>query len=237
MKQTHKIWLAYLTGMLVMLITIKLGMWQWQRAHEKSKKMQLWTEAVALAPKPWHGDYLPQPYQRLVLSGQWLLPQQILVDNRLDNGYPGFHVITPFLLSSHDGVRRIVPINRGWVAKPTQGLPIIAAPTTQTVIVRYEPLPKFFALKPDEMSHVIWQNLDWSLYQQKIGKDLRPVYLVALSDLKDGLKRDWPLPDLGRSRNQAYAVQWFGLALLIGGLMCYFAGRQYYLKQKGRHGK
>jgi surfeit locus 1 family protein len=237
MKQTHKVWLAYLTGILVILVTVRLGVWQWQRAHEKSEKMQLWTQAMQCPPQPWQGNNVPQNYQRLVLSGQWLLSQQILIDNRLDNGQAGFHVITPLLLPpSHNGVRRIVPINRGWVAKPARGLPVVASPAIQTIIVRHEPLPKFFVLQQDEVTHPIWQNLDWPLYQKKIGPGLQPMYSVALSDLGDGLKRDWPLPDLGQSRHQAYAAQWFGLALLTLGLMAYFTVKHYcHRRQKAFH--
>lgn len=240
MKQTQKVWLAYLVGIFVILLTIRLGVWQWQRANEKLEKRQLWTQASLSPPQSWQGQNFPAPYQRLILSGQWLLSQQILLDNRLDKGKAGFHVITPLLLSpSQDGVRRTVVINRGWIAKPLQELPVVARPTVSTMIVRHEPLPKFFELQHNDITSQVWQNLDWPLYQKKIGDKAQPIYAVALSNLGDGLKRDWPLPDVGQARHQAYAAQWFGLALLTLGLMCYFTIRHYCRigRQKAPHGK
>lgn len=224
MKSGCKIGLAYFVGSAVILLTARLGIWQWQRATEKAVHMQRWMEAVALPPKPWTDTALPQNYQRLRLTGRWLFAQQILLDNRIENGRVGFHVITPMLLASPDRRTRIIAINRGWVVRPLHGTLSVPAPQTQTVIVQVMPLPHFFALQKDE-AETIWQNLDWVRYQTKIGRGLQPVYTVALSDLGDGLKRQWTRPDLGIERNKVYAGQWFGLSVLTLGLMLYFTLR------------
>lgn len=245
MQPKHKICFAYLVGVTVIILTAKLGLWQWQRAAEKSKRMEQWTQAMQASPLVWQSGALPAMYQRVELTGQWLLSEQILLDNRFHQGQPGFHVITPFLLSpsqdhqhSQAGTRRIIVINRGWIARPRQGLPVIASPLSHTVQVRREPLPRFFELQHDTHLGRVWQNLDWPRYQTKIGAGVQPFYTVAISDLADGLQRDWPTPDLGISRHHGYAAQWFGLSLLGTGLLVFFALRQFRrrLSQKARHG-
>lgn len=210
----------------MILLTARLGIWQWNRAAEKEARMQAWSTAEKYPPTEWQGGALPGPYHRLILTGEWLLPQQILLDNKIEEGRIGFHVITPLLISTPKG-SRIIAVNRGWIAKPAQGLPLVPSPTTQTIVVRGEPLPRFFELSNDSKDGVVWQNLDWPEYQNKVGKKTTILYAVAVSDLGDGLLRKWPMPDVGRDRNQAYALQWFSLSILVGILMGYFALRSY----------
>lgn len=230
MKRIHSLWVAYTVGILVILLTARLGIWQWDRAEEKSLRMIQWSKAEKYPPMAWEGGALPGNYRHLILTGEWLLPQQILLDNRVEEGRPGFHVITPFIIDTTEGTR-IIAVNRGWIAKPAQGLPVVPTPTTQTIIVRGEPVPRFFELQNDARRGVVWQNLDWPEYQNKLGGKHAILYTVAVNDLGDGLQRNWPTPDSGRERNQAYALQWFSLSILLGCIMLYLTGRQYWRKR------
>lgn len=227
MKRINSLWLAYIVGLVVMLVTAKLGMWQLHRAKEKAERMAVWESADRHPPSQWVKGAIPENYRRVKLSGQWLLAQQIVLDNRVENGQPGFHVITPFVLTPIPGEpTRIVTVNRGWLPKLKQALPFIAKPVKETIEVRVMPLPRFFELQKDKENGTLWQNLDWPRLQSKIGEGLVPMYTLAVSDLEDGLERRWPIPDLGRERNQGYAIQWFSLSGLTLFLIVFFTIRR-----------
>ena len=65
-------------------------------------------------------------------SGRYDDAHQVLLDNQLRNGQPGYHVLTP--LRSSDG--SAILINRGWVAlgESRQVLPVLAAPPEPVTI-------------------------------------------------------------------------------------------------------
>src|SRR3990167_6231544 len=85
---------------------IALGNWQASRAEEK--------RAAAVQE------------QRLELQGEFVERYTVLVDNKVNRGRPGYHVVQPLRLG--DG--RHVLVNRGWVAAPAhrEQLPQLRTP-------------------------------------------------------------------------------------------------------------
>jgi len=67
--------------------------------------------------------------KRLALHGEFLERYTVLLDNKVNRGRPGYHVVQPLRLA--DG--RHVLVNRGWVAAPAhrEQLPQLRTPPGQ----------------------------------------------------------------------------------------------------------
>jgi cytochrome oxidase assembly protein ShyY1 len=71
----------------------------------------------------------------------------------------------------------------------------------------------------------IWQNLDFTAYEQASGHPVARFVVEQTNETADGLRRVWPRPDTGVERHRGYAFQWYSLALLIAALTLYFGGK------------
>jgi cytochrome oxidase assembly protein ShyY1 len=173
---------------------IALGNWQAGRAAEK--------RLAAAAQK------------QLSLRGEFLERYTVLLDNKVNRGRPGYHVVQP--LRAADG--RHVLVNRGWVAAPVhrENLPKLLTPAGTHVVEgrvldhfprAYEPV----AAKPEGR---VWQNVEVPTFAAWSGLKLEPYVIEQHSPLADGLARNWPAPDSGAEKNESYALQWYSLAAL-----------------------
>ena len=213
-----RLWPTLATLALLPLL-IGLGQWQLQRAATKAAlqaELEARSRQAALAVPATPAAAEDLRFHRLVVQGVFEPERQILLDNQVDQGVAGYHVLTPLHLA-HSNLRLLV--DRGWVPAGTdrRQLPRIPTPTGE---VRLEglavvPSPRYFALAPEQTGNGVWQNLDLQRYQGRMGIALQPV-LLQLDPLSPaGFRRDWPRPDLGRERHLAYAWQWFGLAATL----------------------
>ena len=92
---------------------IALGFWQLQRAEEKKALQLQWQMNQAEASLMWP----PSPgaldaslrFKPVVLKGHFDSAHQFLIDNQLQGGQSGYHVLTPLRLSEGPAVL----INRG----------------------------------------------------------------------------------------------------------------------------
>lgn len=140
MNPMHKRWLAVAAGTLLALLTARLGVWQMDRAAQKTALAEQQRHRAQAAP--WGGrDWPcsagqqgaaraadkgstdlgvastggPLPVQQPVrLRGRWLGQHTVFLDNRPMNGQPGFFVVTPLKLSDTACPGGIVLVQRGW---------------------------------------------------------------------------------------------------------------------------
>src|SRR5215470_15799417 len=94
---------------------VAAGGWQGRRMHEKEALREQFDAAAAQAPVELSTlsadtDWGALRYRNVVASGAYDERRQILIDNRVHNGRPGYYVVTPVVLA--DG--RAVLVNRGW---------------------------------------------------------------------------------------------------------------------------
>ncbi len=167
--------------------------------------------------------------QAVVLRGQWLPEHTIALDNRQMNQQVGFYVVTPFVLDL-PGTPTVL-VQRGWIPRHRQQRdalpPIVTPPGTVTIQGRIaQRLSQAYSLGA-ESAGMIRQNLDSATYGQQISKPLLPLVVVqidseSLPSPPDGLLRNWPAIDQGIEKHLGYAVQWFLLASLLGGLYLWF---------------
>ncbi len=113
-------WLGY--GAIVLVFSIACGLlswWQFSRLEEARQRVDRIERNWDAAPMPL-ADAMPaldafdveRTWQPVVVSGEYLADDQLLVRGRPRDGRPGFEVLVPFL--ADDGT--ILVVDRGWVA-------------------------------------------------------------------------------------------------------------------------
>jgi surfeit locus 1 family protein len=217
-----------LATVIMLLLCIKLGMWQYNKADTKrSLQTQLTARlsepAVALPVKitgleSWR-------YKRVQFAGQYDTRYQLLLDNQVHNTVAGFHVFTPMQV---EGSNTYVLVNRGWVPRKAAKVgempqpPAIETPQGRQQIEGDIGLPasKFFTMDTppaaDGKWQQVWQNLDMARYAKSVPFAVQP-FVVRLdkSSQAGGFVRDWPPPGERVTMHLGYAYQWFGFALTL----------------------
>ena len=216
--------LALLGVAVICAFLIGLGIWQLQRAEEK----QVWYDSYSVRAnevpiqitgtllQPGHSNFPAQVHGRFDSQGQFLW------DNRTYQGQPGFHVLTPFII--YPGGTRIL-VDRGWI--PLLGsrkdLPSPDIPRgVRTINGRLTEPMRAFTLEdhPPAYDAILRQNLDLSAFADSAPYAIHPYVFRLAPNEPAGFIRVWPVPDrTAVKRHQAYAVQWFGMALAFAGVV------------------
>ena len=211
--------------------TARLGLWQLDRAAQKTALHQALMARAALPPLDaallarTPEAAAEQQHRRVMLEGRWLAAHSVYLDNRQMNARPGFFVVTPLQIAPHD----VVLVQRGWVPRDSRQRERLAPVDTPAGTVRIEGriapgLARLYEFD-SAASGVIRQNLDLPSFARETGLALRPLALVQLDGAAasaDGLQRQWTPAVLDVSKHHGYALQWFALCALITGLYVWF---------------
>jgi surfeit locus 1 family protein len=200
-------------------LTAALGRWQVHRAQEKQALLDQYERGAVLAPLKIEGGLAnaEQPRFRPVqVEGEFIADKQIFVDNKVENGMIGFHVLTPLRIAkSQDHVL----VNRGWVARGKEypEAPAAPPPSGQVNIVglAIAPSTRFLELSAETIQGRVWQNLVLSRYEANMGLKALPFVVWQRNDTGDGLPRVAQRPDFGIDRHKGYAFQWFALSFTL----------------------
>ena len=200
-------------------LTVALGNWQRHRAAEKEALAARAQAAAAEAPLELSGgenDAAHLLYREVRATGEYDAAHQLLIDNRVHAGRPGFHVVAPLRLA-HGG--RFVLVDRGWIAQSPRRseLPVAPPPPGTVTVSGLATLPpRYFELTHASPTGMLWQNLDIGRIGAATGLDLLPIVIEQANAgaPQDGLVRDWPPPDFGADRSRSYALQWYSFAAL-----------------------
>jgi surfeit locus 1 family protein len=209
------------------LLTARFGIWQLSRAHTKLANAALVAERSRLAPLD--GRELARDpaaaesqWQRhIALTGAWDTAHTVFLMNRTMDERSGFYVMTPLRLP--DG--GAVVVQRGWIARddsdpmkvPT--LPATSGPAK--VFGHAAPWPAHWIDIGHGAPGPVRQNLELAPFAAESGLALRPLTVIedaTADNAVDGLRRDWPVPEVGVATNYGYAVQWFAMSLAFLGL-------------------
>jgi len=207
-------------------LTLALGRWQVGRGEEKSERQALLDARSREAPVVLGGSSGPAEallYRRVQARGTWIADGQVFVDNQIDRGRAGFHVITPLRLA---GSTRAVLVNRGWIARGREypQPPSVAVPGGEVEVQGIAALPprRVLELSSEAISGNVWQNLSIPRYEQRMRLELVPVVVLAASP-GAGLAAVHEKPDLGVAKHQEYALTWFALAATAAALWIVFS--------------
>jgi surfeit locus 1 family protein len=89
-------------------------------------------------------------------------------------------------------------------------------------------LPRFSRpMKLDEVEKGrVRQTVDLKEFAAETGLPLQAFVIEQHGALDDGLLREWPRPDAGVEKHQAYSFQWYSLAALAAVLGIVFSFRK-----------
>jgi surfeit locus 1 family protein len=221
--------IVLLATVLTVAVTARLGVWQLDRAAQKTalddaRQAQgdlppltgadLASQAAA-APSQWH--------RKARVDGVWIADATVYLRNRTMNGQAGFFVVTPLLLA--DG--RVLVVQRGWLPRNRADQDGIAPYTTASGPVRLAgriaPTPSRIFEMGAAASGPIRHNLVLADYARDLRRPLLPMALVQEEPASgDGLSRHWPEPASDVHKHYGYAVQWFGLSGLATALYVWY---------------
>ncbi|MGM0450582.1 MAG: SURF1 family protein [Pseudomonadota bacterium] len=198
-----------------MPLLIGLGLWQLERGFSKSEREARWSDREG--PVEWPVDR-PLEGQSVVLSGEYDRDVQWLLDNRTRDGRPGYEVLQPF--HTDDGP---VLVNRGWVPAPDdrQRLPDPETPEgTRRLEGRVWDWPTPLVLgEVDAVNPEGWPRRVASLEQTKAGDSVPGIGAVPIRLVDDNqpgaLRTGWAPDRMDAATHYGYAVQWFGLAVVL----------------------
>lgn len=180
-------------------------------------------------------------YRRVLVAGRFLPDPIILLDNKINAGVVGYQVIQAFELTTDNealGVKRLAWVNRGWVTagRLRTDLPSIETPE-QAVRIQahiYQSLGKAFVLnEPQEGERVLSEMPNGPIIAQQfepgsarhfqrtngLNSGMQTNYFPHLLRLEAGSVAayaiDWPAVNTRPEKHQAYAIQWFAMALAL----------------------
>lgn len=225
----RNLWLLTLVAVMGTTLLCALGFWQISRGHEKQALLDQWQSGLQSSPLSndlLKQDPLPNRYSPVKLTGTFINEQTFLLDNKINNGRVGYHVITPFLISP----TQILLVDRGWI--PLVGnrdnIPQIPPILGQVTIEGYldfayrNPLIKHMIENDESQWPLRIQHVDLDALQGFFKETLFPM-LVKFREHK--LKVE-SVNGFTPERHYAYAFQWFSLALTLCGLSIWFYCRR-----------
>lgn len=214
-------WRTAAFALLLVPLFCALGNWQLGRADEKRVIGERWEQQRRQEPVPLVGLGLePETlaYRPVLLEGEFLKGRDFLLDNRIRDGRYGVEVISPLRLNSGG----LVLVNRGWlVGDPyRQSLPVVDGIPGQQRLRGYVYVPpgESFTLG-DIAGDAAWPRLIQAVDPVDMFKMLGEAgwpYTVRLNeDSPAALIADWPLVNVQPEKHEAYAAQWFSMAVVL----------------------
>jgi len=218
----------------LLVLLLRLGFWQLDRAEEKRIFLQEQQNKMQLSQVPLLkllAKTSDIKYRRVRLIGHYDVEHQFLVDNQIHQGQVGYFVMTPFILAEN---HQTVLVNRGWIKmdKNQKKLPDIEIlPTLQDImvlgVINHFPSVGLVLEGADRPSKG-WPSVVQIIDAQKISKKLQRTILdfqVQLAkDQANGYIRDWQVVSrMPPEKHIAYAFQWFALAVTLFLLMLWIS--------------
>lgn len=227
-----RISLIFFLGALFSLLVF-LGYWQLDRAEQKRNLLTIQASFAKKPARDWQANAtLPAPYEPIKLQGQYL-GRNYYLDNQFYQHQLGYQVLSPFLLAD----KTLVLIDRGWIKKAdldfkNKKLKFKKNKVQSLSGVAYYPSTQASWLLGKEKvekrkGFIVLEQLDLSL----LNKFLHPLpypFIIRLGEKEpEGFVCEWRAVNLSPQRHQAYAFQWFSLAIALFVLVLNF-----YFKKK-----
>ena len=239
--------LGWLLLVLVFLpLLSKLGLWQLERAAERQKAQDdlqlVMTQApVALEKASLTSD---ETMVRVTVSGKLDWSRQFLLENQVHNTVAGYEVLVPLVYAPD----KAVLVSRGWLPETPGKKPNLSPPSNveaQQEIQGLAVIPK--ARLADYQRDIVRQSKDyqelnsnpdlaeWPVFIQEedfaamsslLKMNLLPRVIQPQRDLAFGYRRVWQPSLRGPAVNYGYAAQWFGMALVLLGMMIWLNTRK-----------
>lgn len=195
-------------------LLVGLGFWQLQRAEEKQQHIERWQGAPEQTFLPIGGF---SEGLKLRLWGQFDLQRFFLIDNRTRSGRAGYEVVGLFF---PEGDLRVLLVNLGWTpAGPDRDvLPQPLMPMTRIELSGRLVQPAAALLLEEDHWQAGWPKRIQQVDLARIEGYQAPLFAGELRVSRPVLKGvipGWPVVTMTPQKHRGYALQWFGLALVL----------------------
>jgi cytochrome oxidase assembly protein ShyY1 len=220
-----------LTALLVVVVMVRLGIWQLDRGAQKQQLLHQWHQPATELLLP---IVVSQKYQRVQVSGVFDQQRYFLLDNRTRDGQVGYEVLALLTLAKN----KTLLVNLGWLAAgfDRSVLPEFAVPVAQVTIKGW--------LKQVERSYQLANDVwlaGWPKRIQQVellrieeaasSEFLQTVILLNETPLTAKLITDWKPVNMSAQKHFGYAIQWFLMAFTLVVMVVWFYIKN--LKEKG----
>ncbi|CAI8835302.1 SURF1 family protein [Methylocaldum szegediense] len=208
---------ASLIAMTVLPLFISLGVWQLHRADEKTNLIELQQQRMQDEPLILDAEQRSLDdirYRRVVVSGEYDVDHQFLLDNQVYQQNPGYHVLTPLRIKGSDTA---VLVNRGWVPMGASRAELpdvrIRQPSVR-ITGMVDRFPRVgLKLEGAEIPSAGWpavvQLVDPARIGERLGYPVLPYQVLADDTAAEAYTRAWKETRLDPGKNLGYALQWF----------------------------
>ena len=212
-----------IAALMLIAAFVYLGVWQLDRAQEKRVLQAEYDRRAGEARMQIGPDVKPAEalqYFRVQAQGVFDPEYQVLLDNRMHHGVPGYHILTPLRIAGSD--TRVL-VNRGWVpvGADRARLPAIDPPPGEVMVTGVATVPRegFTLGDPPALTRerpTVWPQFDLGRYLRSVPFALQPVViLLDPQSAAGGYVRAWARLDTGIAVHHGYAFQWFALAATV----------------------
>ena len=216
--------------LLCLLVFIRLGMWQLDRAEYKREMYKVFTEQQHSAPVPLDAlDFTVEQslyWKPVTISGRFNENLQLLLDNRIYRGQQGYYVYSVF---KPDNLEPWLLVNRGWLKADLDRsmVPDLLQDNERiTLSGKLKRVPNTGILlaevSPEKMQADVYrlQRLDIVEIESLIQHGLLPFVMQLDPSSATGYVRDWTEPGSGEQKHLGYAFQFFAFALTLLTIYC-----------------
>ena len=155
-------------------------------------------------------------YRTVSLYGEFG-QESYLLDNRLYRQEAGYEVFTTFETSENS----VFLINRGWISKEDFNYDedILLKEKGISIQGLLSPFTRFGLNLVDESYVDTWpklvQQIDYEAAKKDLGSNINNSVIQLSAGSSGALEPIWKPVDLKPSRHYGYALQWFGLAIVL----------------------
>lgn len=211
----------HVAAIAVILLCVRLAVWQLERAESRQQLLDAWQDAPAVDLET--ASDAPEPgYARVIARGRLDAARHILLDNQVRNSRSGVHVFTPF---RPEGSDEIWLVNRGWqpMTRQTQQIPGFTTPARPVTIRGRLSEPPDVGIRigrADPLDSRDWPNLmtyfDLDRIREVFDDPVRSSVILLDPDHPAHLSGDaWQPLTFGPERHRAYAFQWSAIGSVV----------------------
>ncbi len=212
-------WIAFTLGVLLLVVVmVNLGLWQLRRLDERQERNAAVRDRATQDAVPIEqadgGEW-----QNVQATGEYDANGQVLVRNRSLNGSPGYHVLTPLVLSTGEGARRQPRLHR--FGDEQRRSPGPRAPDGHGHRRRSRPRIADAGAASGPAIRLRAPSPHWPGPTSRGSSNRSPIHCFRSmwsSSRRRRLRRGGPtpipLPHLDNGPHLSYAIQWFTFATL-----------------------
>ena len=214
-------WLGIVATVIAVSVFTYLTLWQIGRAEERK---QLQAQIVQRSELPVAAltdrksvSLSNDRYRRFQIEGSFSNQHQVLLDNVVHDGRPGYEIITPFQTRQGDSLL----INRGWIdaGRDRTVLPDITVTEEQLTLTVMLDKPRSAPVMGLDVveSNNRWNYLDLDFYRKQSGTEIPGYLLLLAADSPSAYTSRWPEIEDKSGMHIGYAIQWGAFALIALG--------------------